>query len=200
MGAHTSQNSPRGHILLPGVQKLSELMRKAACQRQPGDQGPRRLFQADAGLGPTPDRARAERRGETHFPGRGPSSLGQGVNPESSAPTPGSLPPMPLGRSPAGALQGESLPPEGTLGAGAWRWAFEAHSCPGAAGRHDLLNSSSDLGLQAGEESGRIALPSSSSEGGPTAAVRSSCLPGTGLRVGPPLFCFMDRLTEAQRG
>ncbi|XP_055439804.1 troponin T, cardiac muscle [Bubalus kerabau] len=75
VGAHTSQNSPRGHILLPGVQKLSELMRKAACQRQPGDQGPRRLFQADAGLGPTPDRARAERRGETHFPGRGPSSL-----------------------------------------------------------------------------------------------------------------------------
>ena len=118
MGAHTSQNSPRGHILLPGVQKLSELMRKAACQRQPGDQGPRRLFQADAGLGPTPDRARAERRGETHFPGRGPSSLGQGVNPESSAPTPGSLPPMPLGRSPAGALQGEPLPPEGTWGGG----------------------------------------------------------------------------------
>ena len=68
MGAHTSQYSPRGHILLPGVQKLSELMRKAACQRQPGDQGPRRLFQADAGLGPTLDRARAERRGETHFP------------------------------------------------------------------------------------------------------------------------------------
>ena len=52
MGAHTSQNSPRGHILLPGVQKLSELMRKAACQRQPGDQGPRRLFQAITDLEP----------------------------------------------------------------------------------------------------------------------------------------------------
>ena len=46
-------------------------------------------------------------------------SLGQGVNPESSAPTPGSLPPILPGRAPAGALQGELLPPEGTrLGVG----------------------------------------------------------------------------------
>ena len=71
MGAHSSQNSPRGHILLPGVQKLSELLRKAAHQRQPGDQGPQRPFQADAGMGPTLDRARDEWRGETRFLGRG---------------------------------------------------------------------------------------------------------------------------------
>lgn len=104
-----------------------------------------------------------------------PGSLGQGVNPKSSAPSPRPLaPPIPLGRVPAGALGGELLPPEGTWGAGSWRWAFEAHFCQGAAGRPDVLNSSSDLGLCAGEESGRIALPWSSSAGGPTAAVRAS--------------------------
>lgn len=61
----------------------------------------------------------AEQRGETCFLGGETGSLGQGVNPESSAPTPGSLPPILLGRAPAGALQGEPLPPEGTwLGVG----------------------------------------------------------------------------------
>ena len=104
----------------------------------------------------------------------GGGSLGQGVNPESSAPTPGSLTPTPLGKVPAGTLQGELLPPEGTWWVCAWRLMFEARFCPSAAGRPDLPNSSSDLSFGAGEESERIALPWFSSAGGPTAVVRMS--------------------------
>ena len=63
MCLHQSEQSSQPHSPPWG----SEAVRTAEKGCPPGDQGPRRPFQADAGLSPILDRARAERHGETCF-------------------------------------------------------------------------------------------------------------------------------------